>query len=110
MGEALKRGLGSGRSADVGRSGVSRAAGGTVIDGGVTIGTAVFGCSTSFGGGLGTDMGSKLKGRLWSVGGGSGERGEIACSLSSAGFKVGDGVISGVRASTTLFGGGGAGR
>jgi hypothetical protein len=107
----LCTGLGSGRSrsADVGRTGVSDCACGTVV-GGVMIGTAVLGCSSALGGGTGADMGSKLKGLLCSLGGGSGERGDMAWSFGSAGLRVGEGVISGVRVSTALVGIGGAGR
>jgi hypothetical protein len=107
----LCSGLGSGRSrsADVGRTGVSDCACGTVV-GGVMIGTAVLGCSSTLGGGTGADMGSKLNGLLCSLGGGSGERGDMAWSFGSAGLRVGEGVISGVRVSTALVGMGGAGR
>jgi hypothetical protein len=103
-------GLGSERSADVGRTGVSDCACGTVV-GGVMIGTAVLGCSSSaLGAGMGADIGSKLNGLLCSLGGGSGERGDMAWSFGSAGLRVGEGVISGVRVSTALVGIGGAGR
>tara|TARA_R110002003_G_scaffold1184_11_gene22679 strand:- start:48376 stop:48735 length:360 start_codon:yes stop_codon:yes gene_type:complete len=58
-------------------------------------------------GGWGGCTGSKLKGRLCS---GRGERGDISCSVGISGFRVGDGVISGVSVSTCLLGIGGAGR
>jgi hypothetical protein len=74
----LSEGLASDRSADDGRMGDSSCADGTVTDGGVTIGTADFGCSAICGGGTAADTGSKLNGLLCSLGGGSGESGEIA--------------------------------
>jgi hypothetical protein len=98
--------LGPERSAEVGRCGSSMGAGGAVTCG-VMMGTAVFGCSSVFGGGAG---GSKLNGRLESLGGGSGVTGDINWFFGSSGFSVGEGVISGVSVSTTLIGTAGAGR
>lgn len=108
--DGLCSGLGSERSADVGRRGVLMSSAGGAVTTGVMIGTAVLGCSCSLGGGLGAAIGSKLNGRLCSVGGGRGDKGEMARSLGSAAFRVGEGVISGVSVSTILVGIGGAGR
>lgn len=77
-GAGLNEGLGSDKSADDGRMGESTTAGGTVTERGVTKGIADLGCSAICGGGLGADTGSKLNGLLCSVGGGSGESGDIA--------------------------------
>ena len=52
---------------------------------------------------------SKLNGLLSSFVGGSGDSGETSCSLSISGFKVGEGVISGVIVSSFMLGIGGAG-
>jgi hypothetical protein len=103
--------LGPERSAEVGRCGSAMGAGGAVTCG-VVMGTADFGCSAGLGAsvGAGTAAGSKLKGRLCPLGGGSGVTGDIDWSLGSSGFSVGGGVISGVSVSTTLVGTAGAGR
>lgn len=61
-------------------------------------------------GGLAAFAASKLNGRLCSsFGGGSGERGDMTCSFGISGFRVGEGVISGVMVSTIMVGAGGAG-
>lgn len=108
--EPLADGLAPQRSPDDGRMGESSCAGGAVTEGGVTMGTADLGCSWAWGAGADAEAPSKLKGLRCSVGGGSGETGEMAWSLSCSGLSVGEGVHSGVSVSIIFVGGGGAGR
>jgi len=67
------------------------------------------GCCTALAGGLGGCVDSKLNGLRSSLGGVSGKRGDISWSLGLSGWRVGEGVISGVMVSTSIPGMGGAG-
>jgi hypothetical protein len=104
-GEVRSSGLASDRSREVGRS---VWAGGSNADGAMS-GAVLAGTSSAFGGGRGAETGSKLKGLFWSLGGGSGDTGDMSCSLSISGLRVGEGVISGVSVSTCTVGMGGGG-
>lgn len=110
--EGRSEGLGSGGSRDVVRMGRSAFAGDIEAGGGAicAVGFGLIGRCFVGTGGLAAVTASKLNGRLWSsFGGGSGERGDMTCSLGISGFSVGEGVISGVMVSTIMVGAGGAG-
>ena len=107
--EGRNVGFGSGASRDVVRVGRLGCAGGMVTEVVLTSAVVFASCESALTAGLAAGTASKLNGLLWSLGGGSGERGDISCSFGISGFNVGEGVISGVRVSTFILGIGGAG-
>lgn len=103
--DGRETGLTSAKSRDVGRMGRYDCAGGKDTEGPIIGAVSFAGCSST----LGAEIGSKLNGLLCSLGGGSGDTGDISSSFSISGFSVGEGVISGVSVSTFIVGIGGAG-